>query len=124
VLARMCAPAPALDAMSREVFARWPGEIESEDPWASLREFRWAHRDNSVGQGCAVARHGVAVVRGARMHVSAGWKSRLCFAGFHGTGERIGRALAKKLGLSAVTLPWGSAFVGWACALVRRLPGQ
>ena len=38
VLARLAGPAAALEAMSREVFARWPGEIISE----SIAEAFWA----------------------------------------------------------------------------------
>ena len=45
VLARLAAPAAALDALTREVLTRWPGAILSDDEaeraWTELREFRW-----------------------------------------------------------------------------------
>ena len=40
VLARMCGPAAALEAMSHEIFARWPGEIVSGDPCRDDRTHR------------------------------------------------------------------------------------
>jgi glycolate oxidase FAD binding subunit len=47
VCLRLAGPAPALEALSREVLARWPGHAlsaaEAEAAWSEVREFRWAH---------------------------------------------------------------------------------
>ena len=47
VCLRLAGPASALEAISREVLARWPGQTlsaaEADVAWADLREFRWAH---------------------------------------------------------------------------------
>ncbi len=82
VLARLAAPAAALDALTTEVLARWPGAIlsadEAESAWAELREFRWcAPAAPLVKIALAPAKVsplGLAVqtLAGARMHLSAG----------------------------------------------------
>jgi glycolate oxidase FAD binding subunit len=82
VLARLAGPATALDALTREVFARWLGEILSEDKsdtaWMNLREFRWAHPDAPLVKvaispaGVSVLGQAVQSLDGAQMHVSAG----------------------------------------------------
>src|SRR5439155_23879179 len=45
VLARLAGPLSALKILSREILARWPGQILTEEDaemvWAGLREFRW-----------------------------------------------------------------------------------
>lgn len=47
VCLRLAGPAPALEALSCEILARWPGQVltvaEADAVWAELREFRWAH---------------------------------------------------------------------------------
>ena len=47
VCLRLAGPASALEAISREVLARWPGQTlsaaEADAAWSELREFRWAH---------------------------------------------------------------------------------
>lgn len=82
VLARLAAPAAALDALTGEVLAGWPGAILSDDEagqaWTELREFRWcAPAAPLVKIALAPAKVsplGLAVqaLAGARMHVSAG----------------------------------------------------
>jgi glycolate oxidase FAD binding subunit len=82
VLARMAAPTAALDALSREVLARWPGAMLSDDDaqrtWTELREFRWCAATAPLVKvalaPAKVSPLGLAVqaLAGARMHVSAG----------------------------------------------------
>ena len=47
VCARLAGPAGALQEMTREIFARWPGaalsDADAEIVWSDLREFRWAY---------------------------------------------------------------------------------
>jgi glycolate oxidase FAD binding subunit len=82
VLARLAAPAAALDALTGEVLARWPGAILSDDDaqrtWAELREFRWCAPTAPLVKialaPAKVSPLGLAAhaLTGARMHVSAG----------------------------------------------------
>lgn len=102
VLARLCGPAPALAAMSREIFARWPGEILSEDPWCILREFRWVDPDASLIK-VALSPASIAVLEGWRCHLSAG--GNVAFVALSSAAEagELDERL-RKAGLSAVTL--------------------
>ena len=49
VCVRLAGPASALEMISREVLARWPGQTlstaEADAAWTELREFRWVHSD-------------------------------------------------------------------------------
>ncbi|MGH8020368.1 MAG: FAD-binding protein [Opitutaceae bacterium] len=49
---RIGGPAAALDAIGREILARWPGRVLSEDEaqhvWTQARECAWAHADGSL----------------------------------------------------------------------------
>ena len=52
VLARLAGPADALQSLTREIFARGPGEIlpdngRGEGIWSDLREFRWAESESA-----------------------------------------------------------------------------
>lgn len=82
VLLRLAAPESALDAISREVLARWPGTVltvgEAETFWSDIGEFRWAHEGGALvkvpvtpGQTPAL-RRALAGLDSARLHVSAG----------------------------------------------------
>ena len=110
VLARLAGPASALDALAREVFARWPGEILSEDDaetaWADLREFRWAHPNTPLMKIAQSPASLVALARlldGARMHVSAGGNvAFVSLAAAAQAGEFDEHLLA--LGMSGMTL--------------------
>jgi glycolate oxidase FAD binding subunit len=82
VCLRLAGPAPALETISREILARWPGQAltaaEADAAWAELREVRWAHVGGSlvkVPTTPAVVPPLDASVRsldGARVHYSAG----------------------------------------------------
>jgi len=82
VLARLAGPAAAMDALTREVFARWPGELLPEGAaeilWTGLREFRWIHPDGLLVK-VALSPSSVAALSEAlnsldeaRWHLSAG----------------------------------------------------
>jgi glycolate oxidase FAD binding subunit len=105
VLARMCGPAAALEAMSHEIFARWPGEIVSGDPWAGLREFRWADPDTPLVKVALppLAAASLRCFEGARWHLSTG--GNLAFASLSSTAE-IGKLdeHLRNTGLSGITL--------------------
>jgi glycolate oxidase FAD binding subunit len=45
IVMRLGGPALALDALAREILAKFPGEIVADTIWDDLREFRWADRD-------------------------------------------------------------------------------
>jgi glycolate oxidase FAD binding subunit len=84
VLVRLAAPEPALDAISKEILARWTGAVltdeEAARSWLDLREFRWAHAEGS-GELVRVPLtpvqvpalyKSIASLNDARLHVSAG----------------------------------------------------
>ena len=52
VCLRLAGPAPALEAVSREILARWPGQTlsaaEADAAWSELREFRWTHSGGAL----------------------------------------------------------------------------
>jgi glycolate oxidase FAD binding subunit len=113
VCLRLAGPASALETLSREILARWPGQAlsaaESDATWSELREFRWAHSGGvlvkvaitpTVVPSLDTAAHSLD---GTRVHVSAGGNvafislsSSLQSAALH---ERL-----LSLGLPAVTL--------------------
>jgi glycolate oxidase FAD binding subunit len=82
VCLRLAGPASALETISREVLARWPGQFlsaaEADTAWADLREVRWAHAGGalvkvaitpSVMASLDAAAHSLD---GTRVHFSAG----------------------------------------------------
>lgn len=78
---RLAGPTEALAALSREILARWPGEILSpdaaDDLWTDLREFRWAPAENSLHKLALTPAEIPALVDAVRalagrVHVSAG----------------------------------------------------
>jgi len=82
VCLRLAGPAPALEAVSREILARWPGETlsapDAEAAWSELREFRWAHPGGALVK-VAVTPSSVPALDnaarsldGARLHISVG----------------------------------------------------
>ncbi len=82
VCLRLAGPAPALETLSREVLARWPGQAlsaaEADAAWSELREFRWAHAGGVLAKVAitpTVVPSLDAAMRsldGTRVHVSAG----------------------------------------------------
>jgi len=113
ILARLAGPRAALEAITHEVFARWPGEVLSEDAaallWTSLREFHWSHADSPLAKialspSVAVSLYqAVQSIEGARLHLSAG--ANLAFVSLASTAQA--RELDERLrtlNLSGVTL--------------------
>ena len=82
VCLRLAGPAPALEAVSREILARWPGQVlsaaEADAAWSELREFRWTHPGGALVKVAitpAVVPALDAAARsldGTRVHFSAG----------------------------------------------------
>ena len=77
VLLRLAAPEPALDAISSEVLARWPGSPLTTDEaiktWSDIAEFRWAGSclvKAPVTPDQVPALHQAA--EGVAIHISAG----------------------------------------------------
>jgi glycolate oxidase FAD binding subunit len=82
VCVRLAGPGPAIETVSREILARWPGHAlsgaEADTVWSELREFRWAHPGGAlakvaitpgvVGSLDAAARS----LDGTQVHISAG----------------------------------------------------
>lgn len=81
LLLRLAAPAAALEPMSREILARWPGKVvpspEAAALWSSICEFQWAH-PNGILLKSAIAPSSLAFLESlsslpdARVHVSSG----------------------------------------------------
>jgi glycolate oxidase FAD binding subunit len=113
VLTRLFVPATSLEAITREIFVRWPGEIlsrsEAESLWNSLREFRWAYPDSPLVKvalspgGVVTLGQSVRLIEGARFHLSAG--GNLTFVSLS-SSEQAGALdqCLRNSGLSGVTL--------------------
>ncbi|MEP6668397.1 MAG: FAD-binding protein [Chthoniobacter sp.] len=113
VLARLAGPAAALESIAGEIFARWSGEVVSENVaeilWADLCAFRWADEAAAL---IKVALSPAAMVSlaqavrsldGARLHLSAG--GNLAFVSLSSPAQAgaLDEHL-RKLRLSGVTL--------------------
>lgn len=113
VLARLAAPAAALDALAREVLARWPGAIVSDDEaekaWTDLREFLWCEPAQPLVKVALAPSSVVSLAQavqsldGARLHVSAGGNAAFV-ALSAATHTPAFDGQLRKLGLSAMTL--------------------
>jgi glycolate oxidase FAD binding subunit len=82
VCLRLAGPATAIEAVSREILARWPGQAltaaEADAAWADLRELRWAHAGGALVK-VAITPSVVSALDAAarsldstRVHISAG----------------------------------------------------
>jgi glycolate oxidase FAD binding subunit len=121
VCVRLAGPASALEALAREILARWSGQAlapaEAEAAWSELREFRWAH-DGGVLVKVAITPSvvppldaAVRVLGGARVHVSAG--GNLAFVSLPASLPPAGlEEKLRALNLHGVTLS-GSAPLWW-----------
>ncbi len=82
VLMRLAAPEPALDAISREVLARWDGAaLSAADAiaaWEDIGEFRWVPADALLAKvpltpdRVPALHDALARISGTQLHVSAG----------------------------------------------------
>ena len=52
VYARLAAPAPALDGLTKEIFSRWPGAVLADEAamklWSDVSEAAWAHAGGTL----------------------------------------------------------------------------
>jgi glycolate oxidase FAD binding subunit len=113
VCLRLAGPAPALEAVSREILARWPGQVltaaEADAAWAELREFRWRHPGGALVRVAitpsAVPALGTAArsLDGTRVHISAA--GNVAFVSLPATVQPAAlQEHLRGLGLPAVTL--------------------
>jgi glycolate oxidase FAD binding subunit len=82
VLLRLAGPAPALEPVSREILARWPGRVlsaaEADAAWSELRELRWTHPGGALVKVAITPATVPALATaagsldGTRVHISAG----------------------------------------------------
>ncbi len=82
VCLRLAGPAPAVEAVSREILSRWPGRVlpaaDAETTWSEIREFRWAHAGGvllktAITPATVPALDAAArSLDGTRVHISAG----------------------------------------------------
>lgn len=105
VAVRLAGPEEALAILAREILARWPGDILSRDSadalWGDLREFGWAHPENTLHKLALTPTELpqlVTTVRGlaGKIHVSAG--GNVAFVALPAGADPA------KLGLPALTL--------------------
>jgi glycolate oxidase FAD binding subunit len=113
VCIRLGGPASALTELSREILARWPGEIlsdaDADTVWTDLREFLWRHPDGMLAIAVLtpsvwpLLAQELSQLDDARVHVSAG--GNLVFISLPGVGPSGGLDESlRKLGLSGMTL--------------------
>lgn len=113
VLARLAGPQIALESLSREVFARWPGEALTQDAagtlWRGLGEFRWAHPGTPLVKVALSPRTAVALgqtiqsLGGVRWHLSAGGNQAFVSLASTEQAEELDGHL-RRLGLAGVSL--------------------
>lgn len=82
VFARLAGPGAALDAMAKEILARWPGTVLSDADaaklWTNASEARWAHPDGTLVKvaltpaGLPAFEAEVRALAGARGWIGAG----------------------------------------------------
>ncbi|HOX56252.1 MAG TPA: FAD-binding protein [Candidatus Paceibacterota bacterium] len=113
VCLRLAGPASAIEALSREILARWPGQTlsaaQADAAWAELREFRWTHPGGTLVK-VAITPSAVASLHaatgaldGTRVHISAG--GNVAFVSLPASAESTAlQARLRDLGLPAVTL--------------------
>ena len=113
VCARLAGPASALEAHSREILTRWPGQAlsaaDADATWAGLREFRWAHPAGvlvkvAVTPAVVPSLHtAVCSLDGTRAHFSAG--GNVAFVSLPSSVQPAAlQERLRGLGLPAVTL--------------------
>jgi glycolate oxidase FAD binding subunit len=101
VFARLAGPPEALDALSAEILARWPGEILTSGDanyfWQAIVGFRWAHTTGALIKVALTPAQVGAFAETVRTHAGArGWISG---------GGNVGY-LSLPAGAAVTTLPW------------------
>lgn len=106
VFARLAGPPAALDALSAEILARWPGEtLTSGDAnyfWQAIVGFRWAHTNGALIKAALTPSQVVAFAEMVRAQSGArGWLSG---------GGNVGY-LSLPAGVAVPKLPWPSVLL-------------
>jgi glycolate oxidase FAD binding subunit len=111
VCVRLGGPAQALEEISTDILARWPGEkvSDAERVWADLREFRWAYAQGALIKIALTPtilprlHRALQSLDGVKIHVSAG--GNLAFVALPASEQVAAlNELLRNLSLSAVTL--------------------
>lgn len=88
VFARLAGPAVALDALSAEIFGRWPGTAltggEADYFWQTVAEFRWAHSNGTLVK--------VALIPGQVQEFAARLRAQDGARGWVSAGGNVGYA--------------------------------
>jgi glycolate oxidase FAD binding subunit len=113
VCLRLAGPSCALQEMSREILARWPGaalsDTDAETIWSDLREFRWAYANGLLAKvaltpaAWPALERSLGLLDGARAHLSAGGSQAFISLPFAAPSGLLDESL-RGLGLPAVTL--------------------
>ena len=113
VCLRLAGPASAIEAVSKEILARWPGQAlaaaEADAAWSELRELRWTHSGGALVK-VAITPSVVPALDAAaraldstRVHVSAG--GNVAFVSLSSAVPTTAlQERLRTLGLPAVTL--------------------
>jgi glycolate oxidase FAD binding subunit len=113
VAVRLAGPGQALNEISREILARWPGETmsapEAETLWSGLREFRWPEPESPLFKVPLTTvelpplLQGLGQIAGARVHVSGGGNVAFISLASIGDAGAVDELL-RRLNLSGVAL--------------------
>lgn len=113
ICARLAGPATAIEAISKEVLARWPGQClpaqEAEALWSELGEFLWADPRGPLIKSelnpaqIAGLHTALDSIEGARAHISAAGNVAYISLTDSSNAATLDAAL-RKMGLRAVTL--------------------
>ena len=117
VCLRLAGPSQALDAISREILGRWPGQVlsgtEADNLWADLCEFRWVHPGGVLVKIALTPdllkplNEAICPVVGVRAHISSGGNVAFVSLPPEASATILNERLVS-LGVSGVTL-WGKA---------------
>jgi glycolate oxidase FAD binding subunit len=116
VCVRLAGPAQALEAITSEILARWPGErlssVDAQQIWSDLREFKWANANGTLVKVAAIPAVLPALyqelqsLNGAQIHISSG--GNLAFVSFPESNQvNAFNEVLRKLSLAGVTLRGG-----------------
>jgi len=113
VCLRLAGPSSALQEMSREILARWPGAAlsgpDADTLWSGLREFRWAYAGGLLAKVALTPpawpglERCLCLLDGARAHLSAGGSQAFLSLPSAALSGPLDESL-RGLGLPAVTL--------------------
>ncbi len=115
---RLAGPSEALDAISREILTRWPGQTlpasKAEVAWNEVREVGWRHENGTLIKVAvtpsAIAQlfQSVQSLKDARVHISSGGNVAFISLPASVQAAELHKSLSS-LGLSGVTLSGDAA---------------